>query len=271
MRARIIITIAILSVSTAQAYQGGQPTVDDILKKVSDTYQNLKSCRFVAASESQVAASEEDAATSRDVGGNDQSRNYGGQELMTSQIELAAVNPSKFRLKVKDVHRGQVTLGSELQVLSDGQTTWSYLPWQKEYTENSGPLSAILDAPAANAQEARTIRQYWNLLVGRFRNLAQFSATAKLGKPSRISIGGHKIECFSIKLQTEGTTDEMWVDKDRFIVWRLKQMPKGSEPGSAITVNLTEAEMNSVLDDGLFRFTPPENARKVAALKWGRK
>jgi len=28
------------------------------------------------------------------------------------------------------------------------------------------------------------------------------------------------------------------------------------------------ADVNTPLDDGLFRFTPPENAKKVVALKW---
>lgn len=137
----------------------------------------------------------------------------------------------------------------------------------------SGTLPATSDASAADAKEADTIRQYWSLLVGRFRNVSRFSYAAKLEKTDRIKIGGEKIECYVVKFQTEDATDEMWVDKDRFIVWRLKQTPKVAPDQPAarnvvVTVNLTVADVNSSVDDGLFRFTPPEDAKRVAALKW---
>lgn len=266
MRASALAGVALLLGSFAQGAKASQLSVGEVLRKVGEVYQHLQNYQFVAQSEVELFVSREDM-----VGGTADERSTpltlvtGSRESVSSRIEFAAISPSKVRLRVRDEsRRNQVAVGTEFLVVSDGQTSWAYTPTHKEYTEGAGPLSP---------EEAAFVRQYWNLLVGRFRRASEFVSSAALEKSSRIKVGGDKIDCYVIKLETEGVTDEMWVDKDRFIVWRLKQTPRANPPEgtarhAAVTLNLTEVDVKAQLDDDLFRFTPPEKATKVESLQW---
>ena len=274
----LVFTVFVLGLF-ADGAQSGQLSVEQILRKVAETYQNLHSYQFVAQSETVLFESHK-----YDVGGTaeDQSTPMsvyagGSAESVTSHIEFAAVDPGKVRLSVKEEdRRAQVGFANEFLVVSDGQTTWAYMPLQKAYTEESAPLSDSSEAShPAIAAELNVVRQYWSLLVGRFRGVSKFGSVAKLDQESRLKIAGEKIDCYVVKWQTEEATDEMWIDKDRFIVWRLKQTPRARPPAgtsrnAAVMLNVMHAENNVRLGDNLFTFTLSDKATKVTSLKWPR-
>jgi len=252
---RVLGRLIFLSVLFSQCSYGGQLSVDEILKKVSDTYQNLQSYRFVVEQRAQfVAVGSIDSGTAAEnsMPGGTISPDFHKETV--SQIELAEVRPGKIRLLVKD---GK----NDVLLVSDGQTTWTYLPKLKQYTEELRPAG---NAEMSNLGEIR------NLLVNRFRGLSKYGSTATLGRESQIRVGGVKINCYVVKIQTPQLTHELWVDKERFIVLRSKRTPLRSQEGIAmettITVNTTEASVNSQLADSLFKFTPPEKATKVQSL-----
>ena len=252
---RVLGRLIFLSVLFSQCSYGGQLSVDEILKKVSATYENLQSYRFVVEQRAQfVAVGSIDSGTAAEntVPGGIVSPDFHKETV--SQIELAEVRPGKIRFVVKD---GK----NDVLLVSDGQTTWTYLPKLKQYTEELRPAG---NAEMSNLSEIR------NLLVNRFRGLSKYGSIATLGRENQIKVGGVKIDCYVVKIPTPQLTHELWVDKERFIVLRSKRTPLRSQEGIAmettITVNTTEASVNSQLADSLFKFTPPEKATKVQSL-----
>jgi outer membrane lipoprotein-sorting protein len=272
MRATALASTVFLLGLLTQVSGAAELSAGDILKKVSETYQSIQSCRFAAVSEVGVTETNETNPTS---GADEDSPNHGSYdtgEAVTSHIELAVVAPAKVRLSVKFVgSSGPGTFDDDFLVVSDGQTTWAYMPRVKEYTEESGRPPGTQGA--SPPKDVDTIRQYWSMLVGRFRRVDRFSSVAELEKMKQLKVGKQKMNCYLIRLQMESVTDEMWVDKDRFIVWRFKQTPRvkapqGTTRQAGVTLNLTDADLNPQLDNGQFKFTPPEKAKKVASLNW---
>jgi len=267
----LVRVLFLLGVFTLPAHAGpGQASVNEILKNVDAVYQNLQNYQFVAQYEIKIMESIEDVGT----GEADRSLpiaagEYGMARTVSEHVEFAAFNPGKVRLWVNSS-----STSGKILVVSDGHTTWASMPLQKQYTEKATPLNGTSDADVrAVAEELKFIRQYWSLLVGRFRDVSRFSPSARLGKDAQLKVGGEKIACYDIKWQTEEANDEIWVDEDRFIVWRLKQTPRaGAPPGTLrqadVTVDVSKADLNPRLDDSLFTFTPPEKSAKVASLKW---
>lgn len=253
----VLVGLILLGVVFSRHCYAAQLPVDEVLNKVSETYRNLESYQFVAEKKTELAA----AGESRSPGGTAVSNFY---QSMEGQVELAAVKPGKIRLMAKD---GKL----EVLLVSDGQTTWTYMPRQKEYSEVPGAPPEASGASRTGEDARRDIlSQYWNLLVGRFRGVSQYIPIATLEKDNRVKVGRDKIDCYVVRIQTPQLTHEIWVDKSRFIVLRFKQTPLRPQEGIAfqatITVNMTEADVNTPLEDTLFKFTPPEKAIKVLSL-----
>jgi len=264
---RVLGRLIFLSVLFSQCSYGGQLSVDEILKKVSDTYQNLQSYRFVAEQHTQfvaVGSIEGGIAAENAMPGSTISPDF--HKEMVSQIELAEIRPRKLRLMVKDSQ-------GEFLLVSDGQTTWTYLPKLKQYTEElRTPSEATDESRAAEKGEKPNLSEYRSLLVNRFRGLSKYGSITTLGRENQIKVGGVKIDCYVVKIQTPQLMHEFWVDKERFIVLRSKRTPLRPQEGIAmqttITVNTTEATVNTQLADSLFKFTPPEKATKVQSLNY---
>ena len=86
-------------------------TAAEILQRVSAVYKPLEAYRFSAASTRLVGAG-------------------AVQQFTESQITLDAIKPEKFHLTMKS---GDV----EFTIVTDGETTWKYLPRQKRYAKES--------------------------------------------------------------------------------------------------------------------------------------
>ena len=260
----------LLGMVTSGAYGGaGRLSPGEILQRVDGVYQNLQSYQFVA--QYQISLLEN---VRQDFTGEGDSRVPTGAEYSTGQtvteyIEFAAFNPDKVRLWVKSS-----SASGQILVVGDGHRTWTSMPLQKQYTEKATSLSGKSDADLqALAEELKFIREYWSLLVGRFRDVSRFSSSATLGKDARLKVGGEKVDCYVIKWQTEQANDEMWVDQRNFTVWRLKQTPRAGAPAGTqrkadVTIDFIKADLNPRLDDSLFNFTPPEKSTKVELLRW---
>ena len=262
--------LLLLGAFTLPAHAGpGQPSVNEILKNVDTVYQNLQSYQFVAHYDIKILESILDVDTGEADRNSPNTALYGTAQNVGEYVEFAAFNPGKVRLWV----RSSSSTG-QILVVSDGHTTWASMPLQKQYTEKATPLNGTSDADVrAVAEELKFIRQYWSLLVGRFRGVSRFSPSARLVKDTQLKVGGAKIACYDIKWQTEEANDEIWVDKDRFIVWRLKQTPRaGAPPGTLrqadVTIDVSKADLNPRLEDSLFTFTPPDKSAKVELLTW---
>jgi outer membrane lipoprotein-sorting protein len=222
-----------------------QPAVDGILKKVGETYQNLHSYQITAEKITEAAS----VAIHPEGGGRVESNFH---QSKNTQITLAVVDPGEFRLDVKEE-------GGELLLVSDGQTKWTYLTKRKQYTEEAGSAQPDI------------LKSYRNLLVERFRGLSDYSSTAVLEKDNQLKVGSEKIPCYVIKIKTPNGENELWVDKDRYIVWKSRHIPPSSPEGitlqTTVTVNVSEAKTNPELDKSIFQFMPPDKAAKVSSLQ----
>jgi len=220
----------------------------EILGKVSDTYRHLKSCRFIALKSSELVAIGE----GRTQGGIAVPNFY---NYPATRVELAAVMPTGVRLEVK-------IAGHDGVVVSDGQTTWTYLPKAKLYKEAPGGISEATDPFTEHLAEN------WQLIFGRFRDVSQLAASATREKDESVEVGGDKVECYVVKLRTPDAEHELWVDMNRFLVLRFQQIPLSPRPGppyhTTVTVNMVEADLNPNLQGSLFRFTPPKGSRIVS-------
>ena len=234
-------------------------SVNEILAKVSETYRSLQSYRLVADLSEEIAA----VGDVRSPEGGRTTSNF--HQSTNSEVDLAALNPRKVRLQVKDERH-------EVLLVSDGVTTWTYLPRKKQYTE----VTTITVAPAGQSRadakaEADILRQNQDLLVNRYQSLLRFSSTFVLERDNQIKVGKERVDCYVLKMETPDGVHEIWVDKNRFIVWRSKDASPAAEEGISLrkttTVNLKSANVNTRLEDSLFTFTPPEKAAKVQSLK----
>jgi outer membrane lipoprotein-sorting protein len=254
---RLILGLILLATAFSQPSHAYQLSANQILNKVSETYQSLRSYHFVAEENAELATGGEIRSPSGTATSN-------FHKSTQTRVELAAAIPGKVRLMVKDDNL-------DILMVSDGQTTWTYLPKRKQYSEVLGtPAEPTGGFRPDDKREGRILGQYWNLLVGRFRGVSQFISIAKLENDNRIKVGGDKVDCYVVRVQAPDLTHEMWVDKNRFIILRYKQTPLRPLEGMAfqttITVNMTEAEVNTHLEDSLFKFTAPQNATTVPSL-----
>jgi len=271
MQRRMIFGAVVLGVILAPNGRAGQDSADEILKKVEMTYQNLRIYQFAAQYQillrENYEINRDQGADNREIPG---STSFGMGGPANFYVEVAAGDSGKVRVCLKTwPERAPVIL-----VVSDGRTTWASRPKEKQYTEKSTPLTGTSDADIrAVAEELNFVRKYFGLLVGRFRGVSKFASEAKLQRDARLKIGGGKVDCYVIKWQTDQANDEIWVDKDRFVVWRLKQTPTAGAPAGTmrqaeVTLDFTQADLNPHLEDSLFTFAPAGNLMKVTLLKW---
>jgi len=236
----LLICLGLSFVSFSRCSSTAQLSVDEILRKVSETYQDLQNYQFLADLSTETAAVGED----RSVDGSRTMSNF--HKTTTSQIELDATNSRKVHLHVKDD-------SSEVLVVGDGSTIWTFLPKKKQYTEVSTNTPLDPDRP-----EIKLLAYYQNLLVMRFRLLQRHSPNFVLEKDKQIKAGASKVDCYVLKMETSQGTYAVWVDKTRFVVWRSEDSGPTPQEGISFkrtaTVTLREANLDAKLDDKLFKF-----------------
>jgi len=167
--------------------------------------------------------------------------------------------PGKIRVEVKYGRHDGV-------LVSNGQTTWTYLPKAKEYKEVAGGISAGTD------RLTEQLADYWRLLVGRFQHVSEVAASATREEDATVEVGRDKVECYVVKIQTQKAMDKLWVDMNRFLVLRFEQVPTGFQMGmpslavtqAALTVKMVEANLTTNLEDSVFGFTALKGWRKVS-------
>jgi peroxiredoxin/outer membrane lipoprotein-sorting protein len=177
---------------------------------------------------------------------------------------LAMVKPGKVRLTKKDRDR-------ELIVVSDGETTWKYVPGTKQYTKES---VATLEDDEQSEQPSRgeidPLTDAQNKLVNRYAGLIRYAPLAVLAKDDHLKVEGDKVDCYVLQIRLPQGVQELWVDKNRFLVLRHVETAKGERNGVPVavkaTLNFKQADIATVPENDLFAFTPPEKSVEVQTL-----
>src|SRR3989441_6828556 len=161
--------------------------VSEVLKKTSETYRNLQAYQLVAVETSVLSMP-------------------GGGNSAETQIQLAVVKPGKVRLAVKDMER-------EIILVGNGETTWTYLPKEKRFTQESVAASTEAEESESGDEEQDILTETQNLLVSRYVGLAKYSSVAILEREDRIKFAGKKVECYRIGIESK-RSEERRVGKE---------------------------------------------------------
>jgi len=222
----------------------------EILKRVSETYRNLKSIDVSAQQDVEVAA-----------GG----RSASGD----SQFTFAMGEGGKYLLTMKASDR-------DYTMVSDGDTTWRYVPktkqWSKEEVAaaSSGGEDDDDDAQqSAEKQSHDPLTELRSIFIDRYSALDRLGAAARLDRDDRVKVAGEKIDCYKLVLSLPSGPHELLIDKQRFFVLRHTEVRKValSGTGGVQRTTLTVKQLDTGAPPAsLFTFTPPPKTSEVSML-----
>jgi peroxiredoxin/outer membrane lipoprotein-sorting protein len=217
---------------------------DEVCRKVAETYKNLRMFQFAAQVSVEYAA-------------------RGATASGETFYSLAMVRPEKVRLTVKDAQR-------ELIIVSDGETTWKYLPKTRQYTKESAAALEDDEEQPPSRGEVDPLTEAQNTLINRYVGLARYAPVATLAKNDRLKVGGEKIDCYVLEIRMPEGPIQIWVDRQRFIVLKQVQSAKvrqnGLEMLAKSTFNIKSADISTAPENDLFSFTPPGSAVEAQTL-----
>lgn len=193
-------------------------------------------------------------------------RMMGMEQSLDGRVVMAGSSPGRrlFRL-VHDV------VG--MSVVSDGEYTWTWLSMGNQYTRQSAiPIGRAGEGgsaqPAGNPMEE-------GAFLSSYANLDAKSKTPSIIGREVIRSGERDIECEVVQithenppeLETVMGPDTFWVDAERALVVRSRELYRGTAQGHEVTVR-TGLDFDAMVydhapPDSMFVFTPPEGANEV--------
>lgn len=244
-RVGIVACVAVLSMATARMAFPASPNPGMILQKVSSVYSRLQDYHIAA------------------VMNNNLLRPIGSKSLHTV-ISLDAAGPGRVRLALTGD-------GPNVVIVSNGKTTWHYVPGENEYTEGEAVfLSAAPGSKRKRIVQSGLLGNMQDLLVQRFEKLGGSAKAAKFEGNAKIKFNGKKVRCYRISLRSTEVKDQFWIDQSNFLVLRENIVrTMGSRlRGSYATADLriTDIQTHAAPSPSLFSFDPPANARRLASL-----
>lgn len=245
-----LILAALLSGGARAARAQDLTDAPALLKQVGETYKSLKSYYFQSVT---VLESK--------------------SELLWQRIEMPAVSaesrPGKLRVEARSPFTDQWTL-------SDGQTTWLYMPRQKQYTRKN--TAAMSPAATGNTISMGAITTAVGAQISRYEGIADQVKEARTLRDESIEVGNEKVVCAVVEVRYEPRNPSpdvqespktYWIDKVRHIVLRetstaqRKNSPFSGPMQTVQTTTYSAAKVNEPLPDSIFVFTPPEGAQEV--------
>ena len=259
-KAALIISMLFLLTSTSLSQERDEAR--GILKKVAETYRNLKSYYF----ESNIVVHVKRGQT---------------QVTIDSPIVLAAVRPDKMRMEIK---RSPMML--DWVVISNGSTTWEFIPTRNEYTKKSGGRTTItakgrdgIERTIDKDEYLRVMAVALGVLLPRYDNVMDGLKQARNLREESVDLNGTNIDCYVIEAQYDtpeafpgaiSSAKSFWIDKKRYVVVREEYTTKidssamGAQQEHVHTNIFTIVRLDELLPETLFTFTPPEGAIEVA-------
>jgi outer membrane lipoprotein-sorting protein len=240
----------------AQDQPQTQPEAMELLKKVAETYRNLKSYHF-------------EGVEIRET------RGEGTYSRTESPFVWASEKPGKFKMETK------APLYMRMIWVSDGQTAWNYNARLNQYTKKSAlPAQKAGDAEPGAPQITHNsgIPSITDRIGG--ARIADLARSAKTLREEAISAGGHSINCYVV--EAEGKAQNIrgvshpppvttyWIDKVRLIVLRKTRIgtyvsfPYQGRMEMNEWITLSHVKVDEPLAASLFAFTQPEEAKEVA-------
>ncbi len=189
------ITLVFLII-TALAFSQSEKEAQELLKKISETYKSLKSYHFEGTMVVEMKAE-------------------GFQNMFEVPLMMAAIRPDKIRIETKSPSIGSKT------VVSNGQTTWTYLPELKQYTKKAFvPVEVDTGESAGRGGLG---------LVSKYQRMEEQTKWAKILREEVVEFEGKSVRCCVMETEHKpraGDTDiewlprTLWIDTARYLVLR---------------------------------------------------
>lgn len=243
-------TILLLSISAS-----AQPMRDPhaILKKVNETYRNLKSYQFEFKTVSDSKTEREGLASSM----RDERLN-----------RITAVRPDRIRVETQDSH-------SSALLIADGQTVWMYSSQLNAYTKQaSGKVDPFAPVKSYYTRYERMAREVNTKLEGYAQLTAELSSLTLL-PDEPLTVEGRQIPCYVLSLVrgvgSNKDNTRYWIDRERYLVLREStEQTSGIGTDSVMSslhlVNFLSAAINQRVANSAFSYTPPKGAIEINRL-----
>jgi peroxiredoxin/outer membrane lipoprotein-sorting protein len=160
-----------------------------------------------------------------------------------------------------------------MTVVSDGEYTWTWMSMGNQYTRQSA-------IPIGRGGDRGSVQPAGNLLeegafLSSYANLDIKSLTPSIVGREVIRSGDRDVECEVVRvthvnppeLESVMGPDTFWVDAERALVVRSRELYRGTTQGHEVTVR-TAIDFDTMIHDqappdSMFVFVPPEGAREV--------
>lgn len=218
-------------ISCDSVYSQTLPNVDEVLKKVTDTYHDVTQYELVRVI-----------------------RSSGPVESAESHVAFRAPDKYRVELKTDKLPTGSRSALATNDVFDifDGVTLWEYRPGLHIYTK---PWNSFLNRPPRDWSPAEVDL---NAGIGMFRNLADNYRSAggaipRLPRQTRFTLNGKTFDCFVIEAPSSEGVLTYWIDQES---WHVLRMQAAIGPSTADVV-FPVIKLNEPQPDKLFHFKPP--------------
>ncbi|HKK45726.1 MAG TPA: redoxin domain-containing protein [Balneolaceae bacterium] len=232
--------------------QKTQKQAREILQSVEQQYKSMKTFELQATLNSTV-------------------KSVGKNQNSSFAIYYARKEPAELHIEMRGNQLG-------MTVVSNGNTTWTYIPSAGEYKVERSSL--VQSAQSANGQISQSdFTDMGEQLTETYKAITTNLKEAEvLGTKTVTMADGSKRKAYKIKAtynQNSGMQDmkvsptTYLIDKKTYLVLQqsLQVSAKEDSPRSPLTmyqtVNLKEANLHPSFADSVFAFNPPSSAKKV--------
>ena len=229
-----------------------RPDTTDLLKKVSDTYRDLKSYHFQIHLLTEI-----------------QSESI--WKSLETDLDVSISGPARSRIVMSGA------LG-ELQSFSDGNTTWTFLPELKQYRRRTGP--GATENPEPPTDRASYLAGVATGMVSQYGKLSEQVRSAKVLRKESLRVGDRTVECWVVEADSDFPTEDQrtsrtyWIDPTRFLVLKAIQSTRyeaGADGGpleTRITTTFQQANTEGAFPQTWFTFDPPPGTKEVAEFRF---
>ena len=239
---RMLVNFVVMLFLTAFAYGQQRSDAMRLLERVSQIYRSLDSYEIKA-----VMIQDEQWGEARDL----------------SEIPLIMAGDKSGKFRIESKH----PLAGGAQV-SDGKTTWQYTAMRHQYTKKPVAPDASVPAPFLPTD-----------YVNRYRHLAEKATEARLLRQETLLFEGKGVLCQVLEVQfmpgaeakqSSDAPHTFWIAKKTALVlqevWESRMDMMGAEGKIRTEIAYKSIRINQPIDDALFTFIPPPNAKEVETL-----
>lgn len=186
--------------------------------------------------------------------------------LGTAEVNftLAAKKPAKLHFRYRNA-------SVETLLVTNGETTWRALPFEKRWAQETLALLGDVDEedkekgeekpPPADPAEAAA-----NLFVGRYAVFGKLGSRAKWIRSQTLKTGDAKAECEVVEIDLGKSKHTLWIDRERYLVIQHEEKAINADGQVKIQLRLRKFALRDQVDDSLFAFRAPEKWKKEESL-----